>query len=253
MSRYISTNAIIIKSYNVKERDRIVHLFTKSLGRTRCVVKGINKTSHKYGSNLDLFSIHEVTLYRPSFGHNHILTGAKLENSLYNIRKDIDRFMAASMVIEIINNMIHDASNEDGGLFDLIKDTLTGISDSGDPEKIVIWFWFKFLHLLGYSFELDECTQCKKQLTNDAEKIFVSPHAGGIICFSCLSRMGNRNELSIGREAVDCVNSIVESGSFDSIKKCLAECSKKCFNDTMCLTKKTMEYYIEKKLKANIF
>ncbi len=54
--------AVILRTYKLRESDRIVVLLTQRFGKVRAVAKGVRRTNSKFGSRLEPMSHVEVLL-----------------------------------------------------------------------------------------------------------------------------------------------------------------------------------------------
>jgi len=60
--KLVTTDAIVLRSYNLAEADRIVVCLTRSVGLVRAVAKGARRMKSRFGAALEPF-----TLIRLSF------------------------------------------------------------------------------------------------------------------------------------------------------------------------------------------
>ena len=55
--------AVVLSSFPLGEADRILRLFTRELGRVDAVVKGVRKTTSRWGGRLEPFNVCDLVLY----------------------------------------------------------------------------------------------------------------------------------------------------------------------------------------------
>src|SRR5438094_8476086 len=55
LAGYYKTEAIVLRSFRLREADRIVHLYTATHGRVGAVVKGVRRTKSRFGGRLEPF------------------------------------------------------------------------------------------------------------------------------------------------------------------------------------------------------
>ena len=53
----VSTEGIVLKSFDYRETSKIATFFTKQYGKVKGVLKGIRKDPKKFGSHIDQFSV----------------------------------------------------------------------------------------------------------------------------------------------------------------------------------------------------
>ena len=56
----LKTEAIVLKTFDLRETSRIAVFFTENYGKVKGVLKGIRADHKKFGSNLDKFSAGQV-------------------------------------------------------------------------------------------------------------------------------------------------------------------------------------------------
>src|SRR3954462_11058130 len=59
----VTTDAIVLRSYNLAESDRIVLCLTRSAGLVRAVAKGARKMKSRFGAALEPFTVIRLTFY----------------------------------------------------------------------------------------------------------------------------------------------------------------------------------------------
>ena len=63
MARAEKARAVVLSSRPLGEADRIVRLFTRELGRVDAVVKGVRKTTSRWGGRLEPFNVCDLMLH----------------------------------------------------------------------------------------------------------------------------------------------------------------------------------------------
>ena len=63
MAGYYKTEGIVLRSFRLREADRIVHLYTATHGRVGAVVKGVRRTKSRFGGRLEPFFRVRLVLY----------------------------------------------------------------------------------------------------------------------------------------------------------------------------------------------
>ncbi len=61
--RYIETEALILRTYNLAEADKIVVCLSRSAGLIRGVAKGCRKLRNRFGASLEPFTLINLTYY----------------------------------------------------------------------------------------------------------------------------------------------------------------------------------------------
>ena len=61
--------AVVIRTYDFGEADRVIVLLTRDHGLVRAVAKGVRRAKSRFGSRLQLFVNLDVQLYAVSYTH----------------------------------------------------------------------------------------------------------------------------------------------------------------------------------------
>jgi DNA repair protein RecO (recombination protein O) len=244
--KYDSLDAIILKSEKFKEKDKIIRLLTTK-GKINCIVKGIRKTVHKYCSNLEIFSKQKVFLCKSKSNSLSILTNAKNLDSHYALRKDIDKFTTACMVIELIDNMIPFNEEFSEDIFELLDKTLMYI-ETEKKDIVFSWFFLQLLNILGYKLEFDECIVCSKKISGT--KIVLDPRKGGVICGACFNIKRTGYEIEYNTYRV--LNGLANAIDYLDIKDKCEVLKPEREKDVYRIITYLIEFFCEKKLNSMV-
>ena len=64
MSELYRDTGVVLRTYKLREADRIIVMHTRDNGKVRAVAKGVRKTKSKFGARLEPMSHVNVQLYR---------------------------------------------------------------------------------------------------------------------------------------------------------------------------------------------
>ena len=177
----LKSEAIVLKTYDLRETSRIAIFFSKSHGKIKGVLKGIRADHRKFGSNLDQFSVNDIVYYYHSNSELHLVSQCDLKSFFFAIRQDIRKTMAAHYVLELINILLP-LEEENGEIYELMVDFLTALEKTADVDKLVHIFQIKTLVLSGFRPHIDSCLVCDKQVTDRSR---FSLQKGGLVCSRC--------------------------------------------------------------------
>lgn len=178
-----NVDALILKSINFKDTDKIFTILTKEHGKISAKARGIRKLTSKRLSSLDTLNF--VRLGIVGEGEIKTITEAKLVHSFPNIKKDFEKLNSAYYFIEIVNKLIHE-SQEDALIFELIIKCLKRLDEiKYSDSRVENYFELKVLESLGYSLEFERCAECLQTLNLDKDYSF-SFDSGGLVCSDCI-------------------------------------------------------------------
>ena len=87
--RNYSTEAIVLRTRDNKDADKIITLFTRDFGKQTVIAKGIKKLSSRKRGNLEVFN--EVKTSVVNTKGMGIITEVQLLNSFENVRSSLQK------------------------------------------------------------------------------------------------------------------------------------------------------------------
>ncbi|HEX9760549.1 MAG TPA: DNA repair protein RecO, partial [Candidatus Acidoferrales bacterium] len=88
------SEAIVLRSFPLGEADRIVSLFTRSMGRVRGVARGARRTKSQFGSTLQMLSHVRVWFYEREGRDLVRISQCELVESFLDVQKDYSAGLA---------------------------------------------------------------------------------------------------------------------------------------------------------------
>lgn len=178
--RVYQTEAIIIKRINLGEADRILTLYTPSLGKIKAVAKGVRRPQSKLGGHVELLTYSRLMLAK---GRNlDIITQAQTINNFLPLKEDLERTASGLYIAELVDAFTPERA-EDEELFYLLLDTLQHLCHAVNSGALLRYFELHLLAQVGYRPELQRCGDCKAPLKPATN--FFSPYYGGVLCHEC--------------------------------------------------------------------
>jgi DNA repair protein RecO (recombination protein O) len=168
---------IVLKTIKLGEADRIVTIFTRSLGKVRAVAKGVRKTKSRFGGRLEPFTRVNLMAYQGRSGLDTI-TSVDVIESFSELRKNLDGLTTAAVLAEVVEKITPDREKA-LPTYALLVEGMRALDDR--KSAIVPAFLIKLLAVSGFSPELDLCAGCGEQSFLGG----FSPSFGGAICETC--------------------------------------------------------------------
>lgn len=154
----VKTEAIVLQAIDYKDNDKLVTLFSPSLGRITAGAKGVKKPKAKLAFATQPFCFAEYILAEK--GGRYTITGAYLHESFFSLRYDIVRFYAACALAEVCRTILYE-NEEYEGLFIALIEGLKALSLSEeDAAEAVICFILAALRESGYPIDLSYAEEC---------------------------------------------------------------------------------------------
>jgi len=179
------TRAVVLKTQDMKEADKLVWLYTEKLGKVSAIAKGAKRSRSKYLSSTLPFCYGEYVLYKGK--SLYIINDSEVINSFQNLLENLDDITYASYLCELIDiSMVDDEVNSE--FFKNVISSFYLLSNKAiDPETLARAFEVKLLDATGYSFSLKQCCLCKKSI--DSSNYMSYRYSGGV-CNDCIKTNG---------------------------------------------------------------
>lgn len=189
------TRAIVIKSMNLSESDRLITFMTENHGKVKCVAKGARKAKNQFWGSLEPMSL----IHLIYFGREHQslfrLNNSDIIESFQTIRDDFDKLYTGIYFLDLINAMILEGHWEPK-VFGLLYQALAALNQQTELEPLRRLFEIRLLSLSGYKPQLEHCVLCRKIPANGM--IPFSYAHNGILCSSCSNNARIDIQFSVG-------------------------------------------------------
>ena len=191
-SRTYRAEAIVLRTVDLGEADRILVLFTRHFGKVHVVAKGIRRTTSRMAGHAEPLT---HAIYQLARGRElDVLTGAEARAIYPMLREDLGRIAAGWYCAELIDRFTPERAPT-APLFDLLETALRHL-DAGFPAALVCrWFDLHLLDRSGFRPELAECVSCRAPL-QERENTW-NASAGGAMCDTCGRRTASGFTLSV--------------------------------------------------------
>lgn len=179
-------DALVIRTREYGESDRLLTLFAREKGKIQAVAKGVRKPKSRQRAGTQLFTYADFLLYR---GRSlDTVNQVNPRESFPFLGNDLDRTLAASGIAELLDI----ASMPEQPQLELFALTLTAffLLEHYDPILVQCAYALRLLTVLGYSPCLDKCVECGGDL--NGERILFSLEAGGTVCRQCQGKSNGR-------------------------------------------------------------
>jgi len=181
--RYATTRAVVLSSRPLGEADRWLTLFTREQGRIDAVVKGVRRTTSRWGGRLEPFNVCDLVVYR---GRSRAtVTSAQLVDVFRHLREDREALTAAAVGCEAAAQLFAEGEPEER-VFALLRGALreidAGFEGPASRAPLVLGFLMKLLYEAGYLPVLDHCASCG----GGGRALAFSAARGGLVCGDCI-------------------------------------------------------------------
>lgn len=181
----IKVNGIVLKSMPYKENDILLHLFTHEIGKITCILKGAKSAKAKLKWASLPFCFCEWVLAKKS--EFYIVTSATCYDTFFDITKDYDIFVLASMMLEVSTAMLRPNIIAENMFLNLVNSLKNIVYTDTNPRLIVAKFLLQVTSYLGYEPNFVTCDVCGMPIAND---ILLSYDTHNFSCRTCCNSYG---------------------------------------------------------------
>lgn len=141
------TEAIVLKTADLGEADRLLTIYTKEFGKIQVAARGVKKLESKLRYHLEPLNYSHLILVE---GKNFkIVKDAILIDQFLPMRKDLERIKIAYKIVNLIDELIV-GEEKDENIWELILATFRDINVGDAISRIEKVFKDELLRLLGY-------------------------------------------------------------------------------------------------------
>jgi DNA repair protein RecO (recombination protein O) len=177
------TEAIILRSYPLKEADKIVSFLARSGGKTRGVAPNARRSVRRFGAGLELLS-HVRLRYQEREAQDLVrLESCELLDSFFDAQSDYAVAVAFGHVAEVAEQLLPEREANDA-FFRLILLVIEEIRRTGEIWRPLTYFDLWAVHLAGFLPPLDACLRCGAALEPD-EPAWFRASSEGLRCRVC--------------------------------------------------------------------
>jgi DNA repair protein RecO (recombination protein O) len=180
--RVYKTEAIVLRTMDLGEADRVLTVLTPRLGKLRVIAKGVRRPRSRIGGGLQPFSDVQLVL---AVGRTwDVVTSSSLEDPHLGLRNDLHSTAAAWYVVELADRFCEGAADSHDA-FRLLAQALSALDAGADVQREVVarWFELALLDAMGFRPSLAQCLECGATIQPEGNAF--SPVGGGVLCPQC--------------------------------------------------------------------
>jgi len=177
----VATEALFARISEYAESSAVIHLLTADLGAIAAVAKGAKRLSNSFQGPVDRGWLYHVKVKRRGSDGLYHLHTARVREAFPQLRLDPDRFIAASLILEVAADLMRD-DEPHAELFRLTVFTLK-VLDRAPAERVLVavpFFLVRALELSGHAPELGGCVISGRPVPRDGPAL-IHPGRGGLV------------------------------------------------------------------------
>jgi len=194
-------NAVVLRTHNLGEADRIVTLLTRSHGKTRAVGKGVRRTKSKFGSRLEPFMHVDLQCYLGK-SLDVVTQVDTIDPFAAHIANNYELFTIGTSMLEAADRLVAEEGEPAPAQYWLLVGALRALAaNAHQPVLVLNAYLLRAFALAGWAPSLTNCASCAEP----------GPHAvfsislGGAVCGRCRPA-GAR---LVGVETLELINALM--------------------------------------------
>ena len=181
------TEALILRSYNLAEADKIVVCLSRSAGLIRGVAKGCRKLKNRFGAALEPFTVVNLTYYEKENQELVSFRQVEILKSRFNLSSNASILTGFAYMGDLLLDFSppHQANDN---LFRMALACFEAASDTpSDLDAVLRYFEVWLLKLEGFLPDLRVCANCQRAFSVD-EVVYL----GSDLSLRCFERSNGR-------------------------------------------------------------
>src|SRR5712692_11836781 len=133
----VNTDAIVLRTYNLAEADRIVLCLTRNAGLVRAVAKGARRMKSRFGAALEPFTFIRLDFYEKENRELVTISQAEIIKSNFDLAAHPDAIDALAYIAELVSEFAppHEANDR---LYRMVKACIDALASLADRPNLEI-------------------------------------------------------------------------------------------------------------------
>ncbi|MDR6938913.1 DNA repair protein RecO [Arcanobacterium hippocoleae] len=173
--------AIVLRTQDLGEADRVITLLTPNHGKIRAVARGVRKTKSRFGARLEPFSYIDLQLYT---GRSlDVITQVESINAYHRtIITNYHVYTSAMALLDTIDHLMEQEGEPDLAQFTLLHGAVHAMATGAHlPDLILNSYILRAMRMAGWELAVFECAVCGIVGPHQAMNVAL----GGAVCDMC--------------------------------------------------------------------
>jgi DNA repair protein RecO (recombination protein O) len=195
----IRTEALILRSIDFGESDRILHLLVPEIGRLPAIAKGARRSVRRFSGTLDLFNHVKIQLDIRRPNSLARLDQASLIDPFIAMRSEIARFALGCYLLELFDRLAPERGTraDTQRLFSFALGALRMVAERAPDLRLRTLIELRALDALGLRPELSRCVRCgSTPIAGSTVGFHVAD--GGVVCDPCCAQLDGILRVQLG-------------------------------------------------------
>ncbi len=185
MSAKFKLSAVVLRTVDYGEADRVVTLLSRERGKLVAFARGARASKRRFGGGLEPFTLLSAELAERGGGDAMArLESVNVERSFHQIRADLARIGCAAYASELARELVREHEPH-AALFDLLVGYLGRLDAAPALPAELRAFELGALEAAGFQPRLDACARCGEEAGAGEAGADFSAADGGLLCARC--------------------------------------------------------------------
>ncbi|MDQ3009882.1 MAG: DNA repair protein RecO [Acidobacteriota bacterium] len=183
------TEAFVLRTFTLKEADKVCVFFTRDAGKIRGVAYGARKLRSRFGASLESFTQVSLTYFQKENRELVSISNCEIIQSQFVAGISSERMGVMQYWAELVDSFMLDHERNEA-VYRLINAALAAIQPANDGELMTVSRYFEIwmLKLAGFFPDWRSCSLCEKDLAQ--EPVVYLTSEGAPQCANCSERRG---------------------------------------------------------------
>ena len=216
-----STPAVVLRTRDYAEADRVVTLLTRDFGKLSGIAKGAKASRRRFERKLEPFTQAILFFRRRPHGQLVFITRAERLEGTPGEFSDLAKIALGSYMLELADALTTEEAEAIGAYQVLTKGL--GMLERGTPNMgLRHAFELEMLRAAGFGVDFGCCRLCGKLAAPEDGFVYFVPSRGGTVCARCRRqtvesavRMDSSNAAALARLTLAAESAILPDGGAD--------------------------------------
>ncbi len=177
--RHYSSDAFVLGTHPLKEKDRIVSFLTRDSGKKRGVARGARGHKSAFAGALEPMTEARVVYFEKEGRELVAIDAMDTLRSSFPLAKDLEKALLLSSLAESLQTFVSDSDPAEP-FYRLARHAMDSLFGGADPRAVAVYFDIWVLKLSGLFPPLTECAGCGRRLEPAEPLLFDESHPGFI-------------------------------------------------------------------------
>jgi DNA repair protein RecO (recombination protein O) len=225
-------SGVVLRTYKLRESDRIVVLMTEQHGKVRAVARGVRKGSSKFGGRLEPLS--HIALLLNEGRELDSVSQVESIDAFRSVRENYDRMSSGIAMLEAVDQIAQERE-PNPKLYQMLVGALRTLAARPAPLLVPSFYW-KVLAAAGVHPQLEVCVSCDEPEGLASFDLF----EGGVQCRAC------RRGVPISPDALGLMRRILGGDMLSALN----EPYSAAVHEVEILATKAFEHHVERRLRV---